>query len=336
MREIYQLSFLRSLPILEFKYRHSWDKIVNKVQQWHNDTLGYLQAGSVIARRYEIITKLGQGGAGTVYLCRETQNPDSKIAVKVLAAKLSDDSTLLSRFYREAKVSAKIQSPYIVRAFDLLMDDGLFAYTMEYVPGQDLKRLLESSPQLSIGLVYSLLLEISYALTEIHRNRLIHRDLKPSNVLITSNYRSKVTDFGVVHLAKKLHRSQSKESVPEKIVAQSIRSTKLTADGDFLGSFDYISPEYLESGHLDARADIYALGVLAFRMLTGKVPFDDTTSVRRLKNKVEQPAPELKSRVANISDEFNTLIMSCLEREVQKRPQSAWEFATRLTDIIMR
>lgn len=292
--------------------------------------LPYYPPGAIIARRYEVIKSLGKGGAGSVYLCRELKKPDNLIAIKILSSQLSDDPTLLARFYREGKISSQIKSPYVVKSYDLVMDDGLFAYTMEYVAGRDLGDILEENPKPAIEFTCAVIKDIAQGLVEIHKHNVIHRDLKPSNVIVKSDNLSKITDFGVVHLAKVMHAKHEVLQNPQNNLQLSdknnnSKSDKLTLMGDIVGTIDYISPEYVYKLYLDERSDIYSYGVLAYQMLVGRVPFDGETTHQRLKARIEQSPQDIKNFRNDIPTMLSQMIMACLERSPKKRPQTAAE-----------
>lgn len=302
-------------------------------------SLPYYAPGSLIAKRYMVIKILGQGSAGSVYLCNDVTKPERCIALKVLSGRLTDDITFIERFYREGKVSAQIKSPYVVRSYDLIMDDGLFAYTMEYVAGKSLSERLAETPMPALNFVYQALLHISKGLTEIHKADLVHRDLKPSNVLITADNKTKITDFGIVYLVKELYGQQRQSSIfgnrPQSSSrGNSSKAERLTLAGDFIGTIDYVSPEYVQFGQLDKRSDIYALGIVGFQMLTGMLPFKGEGVFERLHARVETPAPKLHSIRRDVPNSLCDLVMSCLETNPLNRPQFAREISIALSDIM--
>ena len=302
-------------------------------------SLPFYPAGAIIARRYVVVDSLGQGSAGAVYLCYEQAKPERQLAIKILSGRLSDDLTFVERFYREGKVSAQIRSPYVVRSFDLIMDDGLFAYTMEYVAGKSLASYLEATPTPETDFVCQVLFEVSKGLSEIHKANLVHRDLKPSNVIITADGHSKITDFGVVYLVKEYCGQSDGHSIfgyrPQSSSrGNGSRSERLTLSGDFVGTIDYVSPEYIQLGLLDKRSDLYALGIIGFQMLTGRLPFEGEGIFERLHARVEKPAPKLHQLRRDIPKALSALVMSCLETNPQDRPQSAREVTVELGELV--
>jgi serine/threonine-protein kinase len=301
-----------------------------------------LAVGATIARRYSVLRCLGRGAGGTVYLCNEIDFPGNIKAIKVLANKGDSDESFI-RFYREAKVAQKIDSPYVVRCYDLIADDGIFAFSMEYIPGESLGAFLQAMEHPSLPLVCRLLWEISQGLSAIHLEGLVHRDLKPSNVLMTGSLRCKITDFGIVsHTREQIVNGNQPENVPllcsikdSPPTAESPPATKLTSTNHILGTTDYLSPEYLKNNSVDARSDLYALGTVAYEMLAGHVPFPTGNMFERLGARVRLKAPSLALIRPDVCAQLNDLVMQCLERQPEARPQTAAEFAGRI-DRIMR
>lgn len=214
----------------------------------------------------EIERTLGRGGMGTVYLARQT-SLDRAVAVKVLSGDLAGDALFLERLEREAHTMARLTHPHIVSIYDFQSwPGGGAAIVMEFVTGGTLRDLLNRETQgLPVDRAVGLILQISAGLTTAHTSGVIHRDIKPENILIDAAGCAKVTDFG---LALPLHASTS----------------RLTLTGTTVGTIDYMAPEQLREGEIDARADVFALGVLAFEMLTGKTPrghFDPPHRQRR-------------------------------------------------------
>ncbi len=302
----------------------------------------HLAVGATIARRYSVLRCLGRGAGGTVYLCHEIDFPANIKAIKVLS-NTGDSDEAFVRFYREAKVAQTIDSPYVVRCYDLIADDGIFAFSMEYIPGQSLGAFLESMGRPSLPLVCRLLWEISQGLSAIHGEGLVHRDLKPSNVLMTESLRCKIADFGIVsHTREQIVNGSREEKVPflqavknSFLTTESLPAEKLTKTNHLLGTIDYLSPEYLKYNKVDARSDLYALGAVAYEMLLGHVPFATGNMFERLGARVRLKAPDLASLRPDVGTRLNELVMGCLERDPEARPQTGDEF-TRQIDGIMR
>ncbi|MBL9130424.1 MAG: serine/threonine protein kinase [Verrucomicrobiaceae bacterium] len=201
----------------------------------------------------EIETPLGRGGMGAVYLGRQV-SLDREVAVKVLASELADDPQFLERLEREARVMARLRHPNIVAVHDFQRTDDGAAIVMEFVEGGSLREKLQQHPKgLPVDEALRILRQIAAGLEAAHASGVIHRDMKPENVLIDADGTARVTDFG---LALPLHEA----------------STRLTLAGTAVGTVDYMAPEQFRGAEADARLDVFALGVMAYELLTGQTP----------------------------------------------------------------
>src|SRR3954463_6229331 len=207
--------------------------------------------GKVLSERYRLESKLGSGGMSTVYLARDT-TLERWVAVKVMHREISDQPDQLERFRREARAVAQLSHPNVVAGIDAGGGGGTPDIVFEYVDGETLKQRIDRVGPLPIDEATAYAIEIGRGLSAAHARRLVHRDVKPQNVLIDSEGRAKVTDFGI---------------------ARSLESDGLTQTGRVLGTTDYVSPEQAMGRGVDSRTDVYSLGVLLFEMLTGDVPF---------------------------------------------------------------
>ncbi|MGV3662811.1 MAG: serine/threonine-protein kinase [Prosthecobacter sp.] len=217
-----------------------------------------------------IETPLGRGGMGTVYLGKQV-SLDREVAVKVLAAELADDPLFLERLEREARTMARLRHPNIVAVHDFQkLDEGGAAIVMEFIAGGSLREMLRQHPHgLPLNEALRIIRQIAAGLEAAHASGIIHRDMKPENVLIDRDGMARVTDFG---LALPLHESNA----------------RLTLTGTTVGTVEYMAPEQLKGGELDARLDIFALGVIAYELLTGQTPRGSFDAPRQLR--VEIPA----------------------------------------------
>jgi len=213
----------------------------------------------------EIETPIGRGGMGAVYLGRQL-SLDREVAVKVLASELADDPQFLERLEREARVMARLRHPNIVAVHDFQRTDEGAAIVMEFVEGGSLREKLQQHPNgLPVAEALRILRQIAAGLEAAHASGVIHRDMKPENVLLDAEGTAHVTDFG---LALPLHEA----------------STRLTLSGTAVGTVDYMAPEQFRGAEADARLDVFALGVMAYELLTGKTPrgsFDPPHRVRK-------------------------------------------------------
>jgi serine/threonine protein kinase len=262
-----------------------------------------LPIGSTFAKRYQIIEELGRGGMGTVYKVLDKE-VNEKIALKVLKPEISFDLKIIERFRNELKIARKISQPNVCRMYDLMKESGTYFITMEYVSGEDLKSTILRLGQISIGKALIIAKQICSGLAAAHQLGIVHRDLKPHNIMIDRAGNVRIMDFGI---------------------ARSTKTRGLTEPGAIIGTPEYMSPEQSLGDEVDIRSDIYSLGVVLFELVTGKVPFEGTTAVSvAMKQKMELP-PEPMSINDQIPEEFNHLILKCLEKDPKRRYQSADE-----------
>ena len=292
-------------------YRMGIDVEDRKATQILDPTASGLEAGSTFAGRYRIIKELGRGGMGTVY---EVQDKDvnEKIAIKVLNLDVSIDATTTDRFRNEIIIASKITHPNVCRLYDFKQDAGLSYITMEYVPGEDLKSMINNEGQLSVKKTLDIARQICEGLSAAHRLGIVHRDLKPQNIRVNRHGEVRIMDFGL---------------------ARSIEAKGITDTGTLIGTPEYMSPEQAIGGEADRRADIYSLGVILFEMLTGTLPFEgETAASLALKHKTEPP-PNPRVMNSKIPEELNALILKCLEKSRKTRFQDVEEILAELKKI---
>jgi DNA-binding NarL/FixJ family response regulator/tRNA A-37 threonylcarbamoyl transferase component Bud32 len=224
-----------------------------------------------IGLRYEIEKLIGSGAVGRVYLGHDRQTGEP-VAIKELMAEWVRAPDALERFRREGEALRKLNHPNIVKVLAALEEGDHHYLVMEYVGGGSLADLLKRQPQLPIEQVISIGLELSDALSRAHHLDIIHRDIKPGNILLAEDGTPRLTDFGLAHMG----------SYPS-----------LTAAGQVLGTFHYLSPEACANQPLDARADIWPFGVVLFQMLTGRLPFDGDSPIEIIHAIQHQPVPEV-------------------------------------------
>lgn len=270
--------------------------------------------GTFIAGKYEVLSVLGRGGLGVVYKAKQ-KHLERMCAVKVLTEKFSEDPTSFQRFEREARIASSLNNDNIISVFDFgLADEGYAYLVMEYVEGEDLDTILRRQGRVEPARAIPLFLCVTTALNFAHASSVVHRDLKPSNVMISTDEAGqelvKLVDFG---MAKSFSETRDNDE-------------QLTAEGRVLGTPAYMSPEQCLGKPVDARTDIYAMGALMYKVITGFPPFSGgsvysvmTAHVSETPQPISQIAPEL-----DICD-LERAIMKCLEKDPDKRYQSAME-----------
>ncbi len=270
-----------------------------------------LTTGSTYAGRYQIIEELGKGGMGRVYKVFDTEIKE-KIALKLLKPEIGIDEKMIERFRNELKLARKISQRNVCRMHDLSKEEGAYYITMEYVVGEDLKRLIRKVGQMSAGKTISIAKQVCEGLAEAHSLGIVHRDLKPQNIMVDEAGNAKIMDFGI---------------------ARSLKVKGITGAGVMIGTPEYMSPEQVEGKEVDQRSDIYSLGVILYEMVTGRVPFEgDTPFTIGVKHKSEIPRNP-KEFNAQIPEELNRLILKCLEKDKEKRYQSAEDLHAELSGI---
>ena len=263
--------------------------------------------GAALSGRYRIERELGQGGMATVYVAEDLKH-HRKVAVKVLKPDLA--ATLgAERFLREIEIAAGLTHPHILTLIDSGEADGFLYYVMPFVEGESLRARLIRQGELPISDAVRILLDVADALALAHSHGVVHRDIKPDNVLLMGNH-AVVTDFGVA-----------------KAVSEATGRQKMTTAGVALGTPAYMAPEQaVADPHVDARADIYAVGAMAYEMLTGRPPFTGLSPQEVLAAHVTQaPDPVAKHR-ETLSPALAELVMRCLA----KKPADRWQTAADL------
>ncbi|MEI6776085.1 MAG: protein kinase [Chloroflexales bacterium] len=249
--------------------------------------------------RYEIQAEIGRGGMARVYRATDTllQRP---VAIKVLAAQLSMDPEFIKRFEREARTAAGLRHPGIVTIYDVGEQDGLYFIAMEFIDGRTLHSILNENANLGLGYAVSILDPVARALDFAHSQGSVHRDVKPHNMMLDVGGRVVLTDFGI---------AQTSDADSER----------LTRTGVFMGTPEYISPEQAEARRVDGRSDLYSLGVVAYEIITGRVPFSGATP-QLIVSHAQLPPPPPTSVQAYLPSEIDVV----LARALAKRPESRY------------
>jgi eukaryotic-like serine/threonine-protein kinase len=262
---------------------------------------------------YHILSPLGRGGMGTVYLARDTRQPEGRrslVALKVLPPKRArEEERLLARFLREMDLAQRVKHVHLTRTFEAGDVAGVHYIAMEYIRGLSLRRLVADYGPLPVSRAARLFSEVADGLAHAHETGLVHRDLKPSNIMVTPNGHAKVLDLGLALAVD--------EDVPadREIVG---------GQGYVVGTMDYIAPEQVDDPTgVDARADLYAMGCSLYYALTGQPPFPGGTSIEKMKrHRTEYPDP-LTDFNPTVPAEFARVVQKLMEKSPARRYQSA-------------
>ena len=268
---------------------------------------------------YKVISLLGMGGMGKVYLAKDTRL-ERTVAIKVLASEKMADAERKRRFLQEARAASALNHPNIVTVHDIASDSGTDFLVMEYIPGQSLhKRITPKgmAPREAIGYAS----QIVSALAAAHAAGIVHRDIKPANVLVTDKGQVKVVDFGLAKLSDSDTKTGSQTDPPR------------TMEGVILGTAAYMSPEQASGKLVDARSDIFAVGVVLYEMLTGRRAFDRGTVLATLGAVMyEEPAP-LSSLIKGITPDLERLLERCLRKDPDRRIQTMADLKVALEEL---
>jgi serine/threonine-protein kinase len=261
---------------------------------------------------YEIVDRLGRGGMATVYRARQT-NMQRDVAIKVMSDELADDPQFIARFELEAQVIANLQHPRVLPVHDFGHEGELFYLVMRLIEGDTLYQRLLNGP-LTLSVTNKFLGQIAEALDYAHNQGVIHRDLKPNNILLDQWDNVYLMDFG---LAKMLAASQ-----------------QLTASGAMLGTPAYMAPEQWRGDPIDPRTDIYALGVILYEMVTGRLPFESDTPYSLMYKHLHDAPPSPREFLPNLPAAVEQVVIQSLTKEPGERFQTAGDLAAAFNSVI--
>ncbi len=254
---------------------------------------------------YEIESLLGRGGMSVVYKARQT-NLDRPVALKILPPTLSSDASFVKRFKREARAVAKLSHSNIIQIIDITEEKNLHFFSMEYVEGKTLDKLLEEKGRLKPDESIPIILQAGRALEHAHKNNIIHRDVKPSNIILDNLGNVKVMDFGLARAADD--------------------RSKVTQSGTLIGTLGYMSPEQCRGDELDFRTDIYSLGVVLYEMLTGTAPFDARNEAALIHKIISEEPASVREVKADIPEGLNALVSRAMAKVREARHRNMTEF----------
>ena len=254
-----------------------------------------LKAGTLLGERYEIVGRIGSGGMADVYKAKD-RKLNRFVAVKVMKAEFKNDNTFITKFRREAQAAAGLANPNIVNVFDVGDDNGSYYIVMELVEGITLKEYIGKKGKLSVREATSIAIQVCMGLAAAHAQGIVHRDVKPQNIMISTDGKVKVTDFGI---------------------ARAVSSNTISANA--MGSVHYSSPEQVRGGYADAKSDIYSVGITLYEMVAGRVPFDgDTTvaiAIKHLQDEMEPPS----KYTPDLPYSLEQIIYKCTQKSVDRR-----------------
>lgn len=254
-----------------------------------------LNMGIIIGERYEVVGCIGSGGMADVYKAKD-HKLNRFVAMKVLKPEFSADTNFIRKFQREAQAAAGLAHPNVVNVFDVGEDQGVNYIVMELVEGITLKEYISKKGKLTVKEATSIAIQVSMGLEAAHNRNIVHRDIKPQNIIISTDGKVKVTDFGIARVA-----------------------SSNTISTNAMGSVHYSSPEQVRGGYSDFKSDIYSLGITMYEMVTGRVPFDgDTTVAIAIKHLQDEMVPPSQF-VADLPHSLEEIILKCTQKSPDRR-----------------
>src|SRR5437868_413138 len=260
-----------------------------------------LEPGAVLAQRYEILQILGEGGMGAVYKARDREL-SRPVALKVIRPDLAGNQAILDRFKQELLLAREVTHKNVIRIYDLGEAEGVKFITMEYVEGEDLRTLIHEKTKLAPEEAVEIMQQVCRALEAAHSVGIIHRDLKPQNVMRDKSGRILVMDFGL---------------------ARTLEGDGMTQTGALVGTMDYMSPEQALGKELDQRSDLFALGLIFYELLTGKMPYKAESVVASLLKGTQERAAPVSSHDPSIPRPLSNIVSKCMDPDVKLRYESS-------------
>ena len=266
----------------------------------------------LLAGRYELIEKIGEGGMAVVYKAKD-RLLNRYVAIKILRPEFTQDEQFLESFKRESQAAAGLQHPNIVSIYDVGRTGNINFIVMELVDGRPLSDLIKEKGRLDYKTTIDIAKQMASALSIAHKHQIIHRDVKPHNIMITSDGVAKLTDFGI---------------------ARAVSNATMVADtSKIIGSVHYFSPEQARGAYVDERSDIYSLGIVMFEMLTGRVPFDGETPVEVALKHINEDVPSPAKLVPGIPPALDKIVLKATDKYQTERYKSVDEMLEALKNV---
>ncbi len=264
-------------------------------------SLTSLQPGTLLGSRYEILKLLGQGGMGAVYQAKDREL-DRVVALKVIRPELAGHPEILQRFKQELILARQVTHRNVIRIFDLGEAEGVKFITMEFIEGQDLRTLLAEKGKYTVEEAVGIMQQVCLALEAAHAEGVVHRDLKPQNIMLDKQGKVSVMDFGI---------------------ARSVELGGMTQTGALMGTPEYMSPEQVRGEHVDARSDLFTLGIIFYELLTGKMPYQADTALGTMFKRTQERAVPPAQLDPSVPKPMSDVVAKCLEIDPKLRYQSA-------------
>ncbi|REC32531.1 serine/threonine protein kinase [Enterococcus pseudoavium] len=271
-----------------------------------------IEIGKLVNGRYKVIANIGSGGMANVFLAHDLIL-DRDVAIKILRFDFQNDQTAIRRFQREALAATELVHPNIVGVYDVDEESGMQYLVMEYVKGMDLKRYIQTRSQIPYGKIVDIMEQILSAVSLAHAHGIIHRDLKPQNILMDQAGVVKIADFGI---------------------AIALSETSLTQTNSMLGSVHYLSPEQARGSMATKQSDIYALGIILYEMITGKIPFDGESAVTIALKHFQDEMPSVKDFDPEVPQALENVVMHATAKEPADRYKTAEEMVNDLSTAL--
>jgi eukaryotic-like serine/threonine-protein kinase len=269
-----------------------------------------IEPETIVDGRYRVISRIGSGGMADVYLAKD-ELLGRQVAVKILHQRFVEDQEFVERFRREASSAASLSHPNVVAIFDRGEWNGTYYIAMEYLPGRSLKTVVREHGPFDPPVAIDIVIQILHAARFAHRRGIIHRDLKPHNVILDDEGRAKVTDFGIARAG----------------------ASDMTLTGSIMGTAQYLSPEQAQGQPVSAATDLYAIGIVLYELLTGKIPFDGETAVSIALKQVSAEPPVPSSINPTVPPSLDAVVRRALSKNPADRFVNAEEFIAALEQI---